>query len=75
MRILKSGIEMSPQELRKLNGGYCACYCDGDYEGQGDCLATFPTDADTCFCSCDFIEDGRSGGFKTAAKYSSHPLP
>ena len=73
MKVLKSGIEMTPQQLRKAKGGYCACYCDGSYPGDGDVVATVPTDADTCSCKCEL--DGLEGSFRTAVKYSSHPLP
>ena len=68
MKILKSGVEMTPQQLRKAKGGYCACYCDGSYPGEGDIMATVPTDADYCWCNV-------ADGFNIAVKYSSHPLP
>jgi len=68
MKILKSGVEMTPEELRKSRGGACACGCS---IGIGADSGTNGGDqGDTCFCSCDPYDDlARDNMGKDASKY------
>ncbi|MGD2090279.1 MAG: hypothetical protein PVH61_29150 [Candidatus Aminicenantes bacterium] len=51
MKILKSGVETTPEELSKITGGKrCACGCDGGY--NSGMLWTSGDIAVTCFCGC-----------------------
>jgi hypothetical protein len=51
MKVLKSGVEMTPEEMQKNRGGACACGCgvgrDADSAWNGSNLGT------NCYCNCD----------------------
>lgn len=66
MKILKSGVEMTPKELNKLKGGACACGCN--FSAMG--LSNSGEEGGDCYCGCKGggISAFR-GGFSTAADY------
>lgn len=50
MKILKSGIEMDPSELRKAKGGSCACGCGIGFDGE--VLSISGYSGSSCECGC-----------------------
>ncbi len=48
MKVLKSGIEMTPAQLKKMKGGACACGCDYSAEG----LWLSGKSGSSCECGC-----------------------
>jgi hypothetical protein len=48
MKVLKSGVEMTPKELEKIKGGGCACGCNA----RGFQLWTSSQSSGACFCNC-----------------------
>ena len=48
MKVLKSGIEMTPAELKKMKGGACACGCDFSAES----LHASSESGGGCVCNC-----------------------
>jgi len=50
LKVLKSGVEMTPQELRKVKGGSCACGCEGGYSSSG--LFMSSDGSGGCYCGC-----------------------
>jgi hypothetical protein len=50
MKILKSGIEMTPAELNKSRGGACACGCGWGYNGEN--LVSSGQSSKSCGCGC-----------------------
>jgi hypothetical protein len=50
MKILKSGIEMTPSELSKVRGGGCACGCAPFV--NGDALHDGGSEDSACSCIC-----------------------
>lgn len=50
MKILKSGIEMTPEEMIKTRGGRCACGCEGGYV-SGE-LWVIADENKECQCGC-----------------------
>ena len=59
MKILKSGIETTPEELSKIKGGIrCACGCEGGYNsGQ---LWGSASNGGGCICGCTTTRNGES---------------
>ena len=53
MKVLKSGIEMTPPEMRKAKGGACACGCEGGYNGNN--MWTSSDSGGGCMCGCTTI--------------------
>jgi len=51
LKVLKSGVEMTPEEMRKSRGGLCACGCgvgvDSDAPSNGS------ESGSGCYCSCE----------------------
>jgi len=62
MKVLKSGIEMTPKQMEKSKGGACACGCNSS--GMG--LNSMADDSGICGCSCfgmnAFTESGMTIG-------------
>jgi len=52
MKVLKSGIEMTPEEMHQVKGGSCACGCAG---GFASIEAYYPS-YEEGYCSCGCIE-------------------
>jgi hypothetical protein len=50
MKILKSGIEMTPSDLSKIKGGACACGCGINWNGTE--LNFYGDDGELCCCAC-----------------------
>lgn len=48
MKILKSGIEVAPKELKKIKGGACACGCNFSSLGLHSCSE----EGGGCQCNC-----------------------
>ncbi len=76
MKILKSGIEMTPSQLRKLRGGACACGCEIGFNGE---LLNVSGDEDNdCECSCiggPVPEAFALMHFSAYKNIFGHPLP
>lgn len=53
MKILKSGIEMTPAELNKIKGGLCSCGCDIGFSGMR--LNVLAEDKGGCYCGCNCV--------------------
>lgn len=63
MKVLKSGIEMKPDELDKLRGGVvCACGCGIGFSGEQ--LNSSGTGG--CFCGCTSPRSPFTGNSKGA---------
>ncbi len=56
MKVLKSGIEMTPKELQKAKGGMCACGCEGGYNGEH--MWTCSDSGGGCMCGCTTVLPG-----------------
>jgi hypothetical protein len=52
MKILKSGIEMTPTELIRARGGACACGCSGGHNSGGG--SWIGSEGGDCYCGCEF---------------------
>ncbi|NIM11499.1 MAG: hypothetical protein GTO45_16385 [Candidatus Aminicenantes bacterium] len=50
MKVLKSGIEMTPEELSKAKAGACACGCGWGYNGEN--LVSSAQSGKCCGCGC-----------------------
>jgi hypothetical protein len=50
MKILKSGIEMTPKELNQIKGGWCACGCEGGFNSHN--LHASGSEDGECICGC-----------------------
>ena len=50
MKLLKSGIEMDPSQLRKVKGSMCACGCGIGV--SADTSSDIGVDGEICFCDC-----------------------
>lgn len=61
MKVLKSGIEMTPAEQKKIKGAYCACGCGLGFNGENLCSMG---GSGVCTCGC-------FGTTITAGDYSS----
>lgn len=64
MRVLKSGIEMTPKQLDKIKGGACACGCNSAAMG----LNSWADDSNACGCNC-FGPHAADVGMDTATSY------
>jgi len=65
MKVLKSGIEMTPAELNKMKGGACACGCNFSAEG----LWSSGEEGGDCMCNCKSDSYPFAGGGTAAATY------
>ncbi len=65
MKIMKSGIEMTPTELKKINGGACACGCN--FSSMG--LHATSENGGNCACNCKSGSFPFMDGGTTAANY------
>lgn len=66
MKILKSGVEMTPEELIASKAGKsCACSCQMGFDTNN--MWVLGSEQTTCFCGC--IEDGFNDGNTSAHKY------
>jgi len=50
MRVLKSGVDMTPEELSRLKGGACACGCDYSSQMVHDISSS---GVSGCVCTCN----------------------
>jgi len=64
MRVLESGVDMTPEELNRLKGGACACGC----EVFAEVVHALGSGGGTCFCTCKF-DLATTSGIATAATY------
>lgn len=51
MKVLKSGVEMTPEEMRKSRGGLCACGCAPGREADSPWAGS--DNGTNCQCSCE----------------------
>ena len=71
MKVLKSGIEMTLEELRSLKGGTCACACQPGFNS-----ATLNVDGDSSSaCACGCISAPYSGSASSATRRIGDPPP
>lgn len=68
MKILKSGVEMTPEDKTKIRGGSCSCFCDTRYVNGTSFSVPGQTQA-YCFCSCDSPGDNGQDAHESAYKY------
>ena len=52
MTILKSGVEMTPDELIELKGGACACGCSDSHNSSG--ISFVGVRGNDCDCGCEW---------------------
>jgi natural product precursor len=57
MKILKSGIEMTPAELNKLKGGYCTCACGIYVSSINASVVGEESGLCTCYCGVGSGQD------------------
>lgn len=65
MKVLKSGVEMTPEDLKRLTGGACACGCDYSSE----VVHAHGVYGGVCVCNCKHGQVFNSGGSTTASSY------
>lgn len=64
MKILKSGVEMTPEELIESRGGAtCACGCEGGFSSQQ--LWTSSKIGGGCICGCTTPSDAPDPSIST----------
>ena len=63
MKVLESGVDMTPEELSRLKGGACACGCDYSSE----MVSAIAISGDSCVCTCKNGEINNQGGLDTAS--------
>ena len=63
MKVLKSGVDMTPEDLSRLKGGACACGCD--YSAEMVHAAGESGSSCTCFCKDGLIN--HQGGTAAAS--------
>ena len=72
MKVLKSGIEMKPDELDKLRGGaVCACGCGIGFNGE----QLNASGSGGCYCGCVPGVPEVFGDMWDAAHVNKEPLP
>lgn len=66
MRVIKSGVEMTPEQLTRVKGGACACGCNFSTMG----LHSTSESGGNCACNCKFPGPYTwDGAATTAATY------
>jgi len=66
MKVLKSGVEMTPEDLSRLKGGACACGCDWSAEMVHAVAST----GGSCLCTCkEGGGESNNQGMTDAASY------
>lgn len=50
LKILKSGVELTPKELSAIRGGTCGCGCEGGY--TSGTLNVSGDEKGECYCGC-----------------------
>lgn len=65
MKVLKSGVEMTPEEMTKSRGGMCACGCGVGRDADGPWVSS--DNGTLCSCSCEPGEPINSQSTKNSA--------
>ncbi len=55
MKVLKSGVEMTPEEMQKTKGAMCACGCGIGVNSSSP--FTGGSHGGDCFCACEPGDD------------------
>jgi hypothetical protein len=63
MKVLKSGVEMTPEALSRLKGGACSCGCDYSAEMVHAAGSSYGSG---CMCSCKSVLLNHQGGVDAA---------
>ncbi len=56
MKVLKSGIEVDPNDMDKLKGGSCSCACNRYVSGSAVNVAGHEGETCSCWCWEPWIE-------------------
>jgi hypothetical protein len=67
LKILKSGVELTPKELSAIRGGTCACGCEGGY--SSGTLNASGDEKGECYCGCTSGEGAFNGSLGSAFTY------
>lgn len=73
MKVLKSGVEMTPAELNKARGGLCSCGCDIGYNGMH--MNVLAQDTGGCYCGCNCVPGDESQGEFSGSWWGAYIQP